>query len=322
MAEPMIQKTIVTHHGLGERFIDGVFVAMCAFGIYNIITEDAIGTATSPTPAPSPGPTESSGSSDTLPSIIAALVVALLAALNMSRVSAHVFEVDSTEVIHRRYRFLGFIQMGSSKHALGDLGELVLDTKRSWLGIGGFYGVYATLGLPRRGERIKVAFEVPMLWQNPFCDGWYRGAFNTTFHELRKAMHLKYLGKNSNTQTTTITYIRGSPGWADVGDGMNANFNDAMATYANHLAINPALAGQGCSFEMGSSCTRSVFYCSSGGAAAPTAPRPQAQAIPRAAVGNIGTDAATQQNIQAVQQYHQVYLLRNRYGYVHTQHYM
>lgn len=308
----MIQKKIVTHHGLGERFIDGIFVAMCVFGVFNITIGDAAGIGTSPTPAPSPGPTESSGSNDTLSSIIAALVIVLLAALNICRVSAHVFEIDSTEVIHRRYRFLGFVPMGSSKHNLNDLGELVLDTKRSWLGICGFYGVYATLGLPRRGETVKVAFEVPMLWQNVFCDGWYRGAFNTTFHKLCKALNLKYLGKNSNTQTTTITYVRGSPGWADAADGMNANFKDAIATYSNHLVINPALVDQGFSFEMGSSGTRSVFYCSSSGAAAPVAPRPQAQAIPRAAVGNISTDAATQQNIQAVHQYHQVCSLRNR----------
>jgi hypothetical protein len=190
------------------------------------------------------------------------------------------------------------IVAGKTTHDVDNLGTPVLDTKRSWWGICGFYGVYATRGVPRNGKAVQIAFEIKMLWQNPFCDKFYSsGTYMQTFRSLCKAMHFKHLGPVSSTQTTAITYIRGQPGWAEVGDQMNANFHDIMATFENHLAVNPALIMESANFKMGSSGSRSALLCCSG-----NLPPPRQVAGP--VMVTIDNGAATQANIQAIQQYH------------------
>lgn len=49
----------------------------------------------------------------------------------------------------------------------GDIGSLVFDTRRHCCGLYGFLGMYATVGLPRRGHAVNVAFEIPILY-----NGW------------------------------------------------------------------------------------------------------------------------------------------------------
>jgi len=316
------ETTTVIHKGMQERVIDFLVIAMFIFGAINIAIN---GVDADP---------NTDDNSSPLVIILSITLIILIPIGILFRTSYHSFHINRSAgtIVHAQYCFLGAYKRSTTRHNIFDIGEVVLDTKRSWAGVcGGFYGVYGTKGFPRSGESssVNIAFQVKMFWQNPFCDSCYKGEYDQTFQSLRKALKFKHIGNGKDggswrcQQTTTLTYTdqhgnhsSSSSNWANVGDGMQANLSDAMNTYSNKLAINDAaLVGGNYTFRMVNGFVRSVFYMTGGNIAndvnnAGTTPAPQLSTMERGEskradginAANSEHDEATQTNIRVVEE--------------------
>lgn len=173
---------------------------------------------------------------------------------------------DAT-VTYTQYRFLGFRQSECKTFALKDIGMLVLDTNvsidccnplrccSSWVGI------YATLGLPHPNIPVRIAFEIPIVY-----NGWSSNALRKcmiscyieSFHRLNRTLRFLLCPPDRYSVTTTVT--GGSWAW-NMSESLQAQMDDARNSYDNYVAVNPAAVQvQSCRVTKGFEAHRNVYY--------------------------------------------------------------
>ena len=148
-----------------------------------------------------------------------------------------------------------------------DIGTLVFDTQRHCLGLYGFVGVYATAGLPIIGEDVKVAFQIPILY-----NGWnwliprscMVSAHSETFAKLVATLRFTRPEVDGVEVTASHSEIISGGTMADHMNNNLANMTAAnwasLASYENYGSFNPALLTGRYHVHTCSVAGRAVFY--------------------------------------------------------------
>jgi hypothetical protein len=228
-AMPLLKRREIIHWRIFERIMDPFWIGMCIY-----ISIQAFVTA--------PG----SGGTGWFVAVLASLLMCSFAAYLVWRPIKFVFYVSEDSVSFSEYRCFGYVLKRSETIPLKDLGCLVVDTERICCGLRGFIGVYATRGLPIPDAPLKVAFQIPILyngWTMNCMRPYMAGAYLNTFVELERAFRFGRLHSHVIEHTTTTTWTGGS--WSANMNMMAAghmdNLMDSLNSYEEYVSVNPML---------------------------------------------------------------------------------
>jgi hypothetical protein len=186
------------------------------------------------------------GSTGWFTAILGVAIWVSIAAYLVLRPVRHVIRVTGDSVTYSEYRCFGYVLRRTETFARNDLGCLVFDTERRWCGLRGFLGVYVTRGVPTHGAPVRVAFQIPIIY-----NGWVMnalrpamvGAHFNTFKALERALGFQRIIAQGHTQTTTRTWSGGD--WAfNMTQLANTHMDallDSLASYDEYVSVNQAI---------------------------------------------------------------------------------
>lgn len=186
---------------------------------------------------------EPNGGGAVFPAVVAALILWAFAAYLVWRPVRYVFIIGETAVDFKEYRCFGYVLKRHEVFQHSDLGCLVFDTERRCCGLRGFVGVYMTYGIPTPGAPLKVAFQIPIIY-----NGWSMNAMRhimvqshlNTFNALQRALGFYPMKAVSIDVTTTRNweYVDGN---MELVQKMEDNLFDSLASYDEFVSINRAI---------------------------------------------------------------------------------
>jgi hypothetical protein len=203
------------------------------------------------------------------------VVSVLLALFILTRPIRHNFAFQGTTLTVTEYRLLGVPLLPKVRSFVtADLGSLVFDTRRhcccGYMNYG-FMGVYATVGLPREGQPLEIAFQIPLLyhwWHNRLIPGnreCYVAAHKQTFRRLQAALEFTPDPPvcDSVEVTPAKTTLYGGTAeqhfWVNVQNNRRKE-DAAAASYENLGCFNPRMITPSSEIRTGIVKGRSVFF--------------------------------------------------------------